>query len=55
MSSVMLLLSLSKLISLMEGLKKKSYLFGTNCRFLKKESVQSPFFRTIPSIVMSHV
>lgn len=46
MSSVMLLLSLSKLINLMEGLKKKkttSYWFGTYCSFPKKESVQSPF------------
>lgn len=38
----MLLLSLSKLINVMEGLKKL-YQFGTNFTFPKKESVQSPF------------
>lgn len=57
MSIVMLLLSLSKLINLMECLKK-CYQFGTNFSLQKKkkkESVQSLFFfRKIPSIVMNH-
>lgn len=49
MSIVMLLLSLSKLINLMEGLKK-CYQFGTNFSFQKKRNQ----FRNIPSIVMNH-